>query len=132
MATLEDRIRKAQATRQKQSEQASGAKLSTVLEIGGSILGAFLGGGRRKTSITKVVTAGRAAGRAYAESQDVSRAEENIEALQQQLADLQAQVETEIQALQDSYDPAKEPVATIALRPKKTAIVVKSMAVRTT
>lgn len=132
--TLEDRIRRAQAMQAKQQEQASQAKLSTVLQVGSSILGAFLGGSRKKilspTSVTKIVTAGRAAGRAYQETQDVGRAEENVGALEQQLAELQAGLESEVQALQASYDPAATKLDPIVIRPKKTAIVVKGILIR--
>ena len=55
-------------------------------------LGAFLG---RKTisatNIGRATTAIRGAGRAIKESKDVGQAEENVSALQQQLADLEAQ-----------------------------------------
>ena len=129
IAMLEDRIRRAQGMREKQAEQSQSAMLTTALQVGGSLLSAFLGKG--KTSVTKVVTAGRAAGRAYTESQDVNRAEDTLEALQQQLADVNAELEKEIQALQESYDPAKAQLQTITMRPKKTAIVVKSMSIRT-
>jgi len=134
-AVLQDRLRRAQATEQKQQEQASQAKINTVLEIGTSILGAFLGGGRRtsalnKTTMTKIATAGRAATRAYGESQDVYRAKETAEAVNAQLADLQAEFEAEVATLQSSYDPAQEKLETITLRPKKTAVVVKSILVR--
>ena len=129
MAVLEDRIRRAQATEQKQQEQSSQAKINTVLEIGGSLLGAFLGGGR-KPSFTRIATAGRAATRAYTESQDVGRAQETVEAMNQQLADVHAQMEAEVATLQANYDPAQEKLETITIRPKKTAIVVKAMVVR--
>ncbi|MEI9899598.1 MAG: hypothetical protein WDN31_05025 [Hyphomicrobium sp.] len=128
IAAIEDRIRRAQGMRAKQAEQSHNAILTTALQVGGSILGAFLG--RGKTSVAKVVTAGRAAGRAYSESQDVSRADETVEALQQQLTDLNAQLEKDVEALQDSYDPAKAQPQTITMRPKKTAIVIKSLAIR--
>jgi molybdopterin converting factor small subunit len=125
-ATIEDRIRRAEAAVQKQSEQASQAKLSTALSIGAGLLGALLGGGRRG-SIGKISTGARSAGRAYSESQDVSRAEENVEALQQQLAGLQAEVEAKVQELQVEYDPAREKIETVTIRPKKTGIVVRSL-----
>jgi hypothetical protein len=128
-AALQDRIRRAQAAAQKQEEQASQAKINTVLEIGSSLLGAFLGG-RRRTSATRIATAGRAATRAYTESQDVGRAEESVGALQQQLADLQRQMEAEVQTLQATYDPAREKIETVTIRPKKTGVIVKSMTVR--
>ncbi len=130
IAVLQDRLRRAQATEQKQQEQASQAKINTVLEIGTSLLGAFLGGGRR-TSMTRIATAGRAATRAYTESQDVGRAQETAEAINQHLADLQTELEGEVATLQTSYDPAQEKLETITLRPKKTAVVVKSILVRT-
>jgi hypothetical protein len=125
-ATIEDRIRRAQATAQKQAEQASQAKLSTALTIGAGLLGALLGGGRRG-SIGKLSTGARSAGRAYSESQDVSRAEEHVEALQQRLADLQAEVEAKVQEIQAGYDPVREKIETVAIRPKKTGIVVRSI-----
>jgi len=128
MAVLQDRSRRAQATEQKQQEQASQAKINTVLEIGSSLLGAFLGGGRR-TSMTKIATAGRAATRAYTESQDVGRAKETAEAICQQLADAQAELEAEVANLQSSYDRGQQDMETITLRPKKTAVVVKSILV---
>jgi hypothetical protein len=130
IATLEDRIRKAQAAKAKQAEQSHSAMIDTVIKVGGGLLGAFFGGGRKSTSITKVITAGKAATRTYGESQDVNRAEENVEALQEQLTTLQAQVESEIQSLQDAYDPAKAQLQTITMRPKKTAIVVKGISIR--
>jgi len=129
IVALQDRLRRAEATGQKQQEQASQAKINTVLEIGTSILGAFLGGGRR-TSMTKIATAGRAATRVYTESQDVSRAKETAEAINQQLAAVQSELEAEVTSLQSSYDPAQQQIETITLRPKKTAVVVKSILVR--
>ena len=71
-----------------------------------------------------------AATRAYGESQDVGRADETVEAMQQQLNDLNAQLEGEIKTLQDLHDPAKEQIDTVTLRPNKTAVVVKSLVVR--
>ena len=123
---LEDRIRRAQGMKEKQKEQAVGVGLSTVLQIGGSLLGAFFGGGR-KPSVTKIVTAARAAGRTYEETQDVNRADDNVEALAQQLQEVNAQVEAEILTLQASADPSQIQIEKIVIRPKKTAIAVKSI-----
>ena len=129
VAALEDRVRRADAFKQKQQEQSTGAKINTVLQVGSAILGAFLGG--RKVTPTKIVTASRAATHAYTESQDVDRADQNVEVLQQQLKDLNDQLAGEIQTLQAAHDPAAEQIDTLTIRPAKTAIVVKAMAVRT-
>jgi hypothetical protein len=132
-AVLQDRLRRAQAAEEKQKEQSSQAKINTVLEIGTSLLGAFLGGGRKtaltKTTMTKIATAGRAATRAYGESQDVDRAQETAAAITQQLADLQSELEAEVATLQSSCDPAQAKLETVTLRPKKTGVVVKSLLV---
>ncbi len=129
VTALQDRLRRAQDMKQKQQEQSTSAKITTILQIGSSILGAFLSKSHN-VSPTKIVTAGRAATRAYGESQDVGRADETVEAVQQQWNDLNAQLEGEIKALQDLHDPAKEQIATTTLRPNRTAVVVKAMMVR--
>ena len=128
-AVLQDRVRRAQASQAKQKEQSQQATISTVLEVGGALLGAFLGGGR-KLSTTKIATAGRAATRAYGESQDVGRAGDTVAAVEQQIADLQAQVESEVQSLQAAYDPSTRKIETVTVRPKKTGVIVKQMVVR--
>jgi hypothetical protein len=127
---LQDRLRRAQATEQKQKEQAQQATISTVLDVGATLLGAFLGGGR-KISGTKIATAGREATRAYSESQDIGRAGETVAAVEQQLADLNAQLEADVQALQATYGPAQQKIETLTIRPKKTGVIVKQMMVRT-
>ena len=56
------------------------------------------------------------------ESQDIGRATDNVEALQQQLADLNAELEAQVAELQSSADPLKEELETITVKPKKTNI----------
>jgi hypothetical protein len=127
IAVLQDRLRRAQATEQKQQEQASQAKINTALQIGSSLLGAFLGGGLR-TSMTKISTAGRAASRAYTESRDVGRAKETAEAVNQQLAHLQAELDAEVTSLQSSY--VLQDIDKVTIRPKKTGVVVKTILIQ--
>ena len=63
------------------------------MSMGASILGAFLG---RKTlsagNIGRVTTAARSASRIGRESEDVERANENLDVLQQRLRTLEAEV----------------------------------------
>jgi hypothetical protein len=58
------------------------------------------------------------------ETQDVARAGETVEALQQQLNDLESQFRSETQALEIRTDPMTEKLETIVLKPKKTDIAV--------
>jgi hypothetical protein len=56
------------------------------------------------------------------ESQDIARAGETVEAMQQQLADLEGQLQAETSALEVSTDPTAEKLESITLKPKKTNI----------
>ena len=103
--------------------------MQAAISVGASILGAFLG---RKTisatNIGRATTAIRGAGRVMKESQDVSLAEENVAALQKQLADLESQFKSEREALSDATDPLHEKLDTISVRPTKANITVKLVA----
>jgi hypothetical protein len=126
MQTLQDRIRRAQAMKQKQAEQASGAKWSSALSFGSTLLGALMG--RKKVSATSVNRAAgsmRSASRAYQESKDVARADENVQALEEHCRNLEAQLQAEIDAATAKLDAHNEPLEPIALRPKKTDVKVR-------
>ncbi len=58
----------------------------------------------------------------------MGQAEENVSALQQQLADLEAQFKTETDVLATATDPLNERLETISLKPTKANIAVKLVA----
>ena len=129
IASLQDRIRKAAQMVERQQTESRSSQLQAAISVGATILGAFMG---RKTisatNIGKATTAIRGAGRAIKESQDVGQAQENMEALQQQLAALEAQFKTETNELIASIDPLTEKLETVSLKPTKTNIAVKLIA----
>jgi hypothetical protein len=112
---------------QREQEQASASKWNTAISVGTTILGAFLG---RKaisaTTIGRATTAARGASRSYKESQDVARAGETVEAIDQQIADLQAQFDADVSAAQSACDPQTIELETVTLKPKKTDISVSA------
>ena len=126
ISALEERIRKTVQSVEREQEQAQSAKLQTAMSIGASLLGAFLG---RKTlsatNIGRAATAARTATRAYKESQDVGRAGENVEALKQDLAELLAQFQQDVDAAGEKLDASTIVLDTAVVRPKKTNIGVK-------
>ncbi len=126
---LQDRIRRADQMKAKQQAESRSSQVQAAISVGASILGAFLG---RKTisatNIGRATTAIRSAGRVMKESQDVGYAEENVAALQQQLADLEAQFKTESDALAASTDPLNEKLESISIKPTKANIAVKLVA----
>ena len=126
IATLQERIRRAELAREKQQAESRSSQVQAAISVGASILGAFLG---RKaisaSNIGRATTAIRSAGRVMKESQDVGVADENVAALQQQLADLEAQFKSESEALAAATDPLNEKLETISIKPAKSNIAVK-------
>jgi hypothetical protein len=129
IAALQDRIRRAGQMVERQQAESRSSQMQAAISVGASILGAFLG---RKTisatNIGRATTAIRGAGRAIKESKDVGQAEENVSALQQQLADLEAQFKTETDALAAAIDPLNEKLETVSLKPTKANIAVRLVA----
>ena len=129
ITTLQERIRRAELAKEKQQTESRSSQVQAAISVGASILGAFLG---RKTisasNIGRATTAIRSAGRVMKESQDVGAAEENVAALQQQLADLEAQFKSESDALAAATDPLNEKLETISIKPTKANIAVKLVA----
>ncbi len=116
--------------REKNNEAESrSSQVQAAISVGASILGAFLG---RKTisatNIGRATTAVRGAGRVLKESRDVNLAEENVAALQQQLADLEAQFGSEREALTGATDPLQEKLESVSLKPTKANLTIKLVA----
>jgi hypothetical protein len=125
---LADRLRRAEAAKGRESEQASQQKLQTALSFGATVLGAFLG--RKAVSagtLGRATTAARGVGRSMKETSDVARAEENVEAVRQQLAALDDQVGQETQALAATFE-ADAAFERIALSPKRGQVTVQIVA----
>jgi len=126
IAALQERIRRAELAKEKQQTESRASQMQAAISVGASILGAFMG---RKTisasNIGRATTAIRSAGRVLKESKDVGVAEENVAALQQQLADLESQFKSESEVLASATDPLNEKLETIAIKPTKANIAVK-------
>ena len=59
------------------------------------------------------------------ESQDVGRAQDNVAAVTQDIADLEAEFQAETKALESSFDPQTESLEKVSLKPTKANISVK-------
>ncbi|MFN8008490.1 MAG: ATP-binding protein [Terriglobia bacterium] len=129
LASLQERIRRAQQAVDRESQQAQAQKLQTAISIGSTLLGALLG---RKaisaSTLGRATTAARGVSRSMKESQDVARAGETVEALNQQLSDLESQLQQEISAMETKEDPMTEVLETVAIKPKKSNISVSLVA----
>jgi hypothetical protein len=61
------------------------------------------------------------------EADDVGRAQENVEAINQQLVDLDQEFKDETAKLEQSFDPQTEELGKVSLKPTKANISVKFM-----
>jgi hypothetical protein len=64
-------------------------------------------------------------GRASQQREDVARAEETVQAVQQQLAELQAECDAEARTLADKMEQLAAEVDQVAVKPRKTDISVQ-------
>ncbi len=129
LTTLNDRLMRAQQKVEAEKQQASAQTMNSMINIGTSILGAFLG---RKTisatNVGRVSTAARSASKIGKEKADVARAEETAESIQQQIADLEAQFQAEVDTLSAASDPATEQFEVVTVKPRKTGLTVRLIA----
>ena len=128
LSALEDRERRALQKVEKEKAQASDKTLSTALSVGGSLLGALFGGGRRGSAISKASSAARRVSGASKERADVAHAEADVEAIRNQLEALNAELEAEVARLESEFDPATIAVETASVKPRKADIAVEDMA----
>ena len=128
LMSLDDRILRAEQAVARESEQATQQKLQTGLSIGATVLGALFG---RKTisasTIGRATTAARGVGRTMKEQQDIGRAQESLAAARQQKADIEAQIEAAVSALGTALDPRGETLLPLAIKPKRTDIIVRAV-----
>ena len=129
VAQLQERLRRAQQSVEKEQQQSSEQKTQAAISIGASVLGALFG---RKTlsasNVGRATTAARGMGRIARESQDIARAQQNVTAIQEQLSELEASVQAEIAGLDATYHPQTEPLDTVSLKPKRAGIQIKLVA----
>ncbi|MCE5252593.1 MAG: ATP-binding protein [Actinomycetia bacterium] len=127
-STLEQRVLRAQQAKEREAEQAKGRKMQTAISFGATILSMFTG--RKKLSsgtLGKATTAMRDVGRSIDQSGDVKRAEESLTVLQQKLADLEAEEQEAIDALESKFDATGESLERVLMRPRKSDITVDSL-----
>jgi hypothetical protein len=128
IASLTEQIRKAEQRVEKEKAQASQQTMNAALSIGSSLLGALFG--RKLASsanVTRATSSMRAAGRIAKERQDVGQANESVEAVQQRLADLEAEFKAETDKLAEQYEGEALELTEIQITPKKTDINVSQV-----
>ncbi|MGB7903104.1 MAG: DUF87 domain-containing protein [Steroidobacteraceae bacterium] len=125
--TIEDRARRAEQKIVREKEQASQQTMSSAISAGGSLLGALFGG-RRSSAFGKAASAARSMSRIGKERTDVTHAEADLTALQQQHAALEAELADEIAALESKFDAGSIAVEQSEVKARKSDTEVTDLA----
>jgi Bacterial protein of unknown function (DUF853) len=127
-AQLAERLRRAEASVQREQQQASESKLQTMVSVGATLVGAFLG---RKAvnmgTLGRATTAVRGASRSMKEAEDVKRAGESAEAVRAQIKDLDGDILSETQRIAARFEN-EAPLEKLTLSPKRGQVTVQFVA----
>ncbi len=129
VAALQERKRRAEQAVTREKEEATSSGIQTAISVGATVLGALLG---RKaisaTNIGRATTAARGAGRTMKQAGDIGRAKDNVAAIDAQIAELASELQAELDQRAAAMDPMTEKLESLSLRPKKSDISVKLVA----
>jgi hypothetical protein len=120
LATIEDRLRRAEAAVQREEQQASESKLQAGVSMAATIFGAVLG--RKAVSAStlgRATTAARGVSRIGREAKDVERAQAEVKAQQAKRDELTRAMEVELDAIRERWELREEPLDRVLLKPKR-------------
>jgi hypothetical protein len=123
--SLEEKVRVAQQAVDREAEQQKQQQMQTVINVGATLLGAFMGKGLGSGTVGRASTSMKSAGRIMKEKDDVDRAKDSVATHQKTLEELEAEFKAETDQLAARIDPATEELQKISIRPAKKDIVVK-------
>jgi hypothetical protein len=120
LRTLQERLRRAQAVLERKQADAEARKREVMVSVGESVLGAFLG--RRSTRVAS--TALSKYRQSTAAKMGVEEAEQNAEALQQEISKLQQELQDQVVAITKRWDDALKAFEKVPVRPNRNDIEV--------
>jgi hypothetical protein len=118
----QDRIMRAKQQVERERDQSTHQKVQAAVSLGATVIGALFG--RKRSALGRATTTVRGMARAARESGDIARAEEKVEDLNRQLAELEADFERETAQLRE-IDPGSLHVDDYPIRPRKSDIEVE-------
>jgi hypothetical protein len=128
IASLQERVRRAQIKVDKEKSQATEKTLSAALSMGASLIGAMFSRKMMSSAnITRAASSMKQAGRIARERQDVSDANEGVGVLQQRLEELESELKVETDQAQADLSPDKLPLTEQVVQPKKSEINVSAV-----
>jgi hypothetical protein len=108
----------------REQAQVTAQTVQTAISFGTTVIGALFG---RKTlsasNLGRATTAVRGVGRTLREREDVGAAAQSLESVRQKRADVEAELQAEIQAITAANDPDAVPIDSTSLKPRKSDVV---------
>ncbi|MDX2150614.1 MAG: hypothetical protein SFV54_07760 [Bryobacteraceae bacterium] len=121
LLALDDRIRRAEGVLEREQLQARSQKMDTAMAFGGAVIDFFLTKKVKRSSTSGFSKLNRSA----KEAQDIERAAEALESLQQQRLELQQMAEAELQSAAGLMEARTEILEPVVIRAKKTNVAVR-------
>ncbi|MEL6617134.1 MAG: hypothetical protein AAFQ43_15440, partial [Bacteroidota bacterium] len=128
LKSLEKRMRSAEQTIDREQAQATQRKTDTLVRVGTTLLGAFLGRRSARSTMSSVGVTARSAGRMSKENADVARAQQKLADLQGDYADLESKLQDEMDAIDLSINPDTDPLETTEISATQTSMHIAEMA----
>ncbi len=131
LAALQDKLARAEQNREQQAAQAQAQTIQAAVNVGAGILGALLGGGgrtRTRSAVTSVARAVRSGTKAASERGDVARADDTVDGVNQQIADLNIELENELKDLDTGSNPTEINLEEVKIKPKATDVNLELLA----
>ncbi len=120
--TLEDRLRRAQAALTKKEAEARARKQDALLSAGETVFNLFSGRRRSVSAAVNKVT------RSSTVKHDIEAAEEQVEAVQADLQNLQAELKAQTEAITQNWEKALGRLEEIAIKPRRTDVEISLFA----
>jgi hypothetical protein len=127
-AVLAERLRRAQQTVERETQQASDSKMQIAVSMGATLLGALLG--RKAVSAStlgRATTTARGVGRSMKEASDVKRAAESVESVKASIEALDGEIAEAIAGVTAKIDQDAA-LEQVSLAPKRGQIEVQFVA----
>ena len=129
LQSLQDRVRRAEQKVDRERSEASGAKMQSFISMGAAVLSSVLG--RKRVSsrtLGRASTAARGATRAAQQADDVYRAEADLGAYRERLAELEQELEYELRAIEQRLDIYALQIEELPLKPRRRDVNVRLVA----
>ncbi|MGB3544042.1 ATP-binding protein [Rubrivirga sp.] len=128
LSALEKRMDTAENAIDREEAQASQRTTDTLVRVGTTLLGAFLGRRSARSTLSQVGVTARSAGRMSKERADVERAQKKLDDLQADYADLDAQLQREMDEIDLEGGPETKALETVEIKAKQTEMHVLEVA----